>query len=114
MSVKDPIYYSDGRLQGSNLSDQDCYRLETLRRLYENGEGIPEFKHLLYDLDETQVEIILDTQEVPQGMDMARGTLLDVFWVIRVAWVKLLKFLLSLTWLAPSIRKRVSLFDFCF
>lgn len=77
MSVKDPIYYSDGRLQGSNLSDQDCYRLETLRRLYENGEGIPEFKHLLYDLDETQVETILDTQEVPQGMDMARGTLLD-------------------------------------
>lgn len=59
--AKEIVYYRE-RLQGKHLSNEDCDKLESLRRL-DNEQGcVKDLKHLIYDLPPSDVDIIKDTK----------------------------------------------------
>lgn len=74
MARKKEVLYYNGKFQGQRLSESDCRKLDNLRKVDEDGNYISEFKHLIYDLSPSEVEIIKETQSNAL-VDLKRGTL---------------------------------------
>lgn len=62
MGRKKEITYYNGKLQGKQLTDEVCRKLDSLREIDKDGSYISEFKSIIYELNPSDVELIKETK----------------------------------------------------
>lgn len=74
MAKKKEVLYYNGKFCGQSLSEEVCRKLDSLRKVDEDGSYISEFKHIIYDLSPGDVDIIKETKS-NAIVDLRKGTL---------------------------------------
>lgn len=66
------LHYFEGKLKGKLLSDEDCTRLDFIRKASDANSTVTDLKNIIYDLDDSSINQILaqcsnENVELPQG-----------------------------------------------
>ena len=75
--AKEILYYNN-RLKGKYLTDEDCNKLESLRKIDEKKGFIKDLKNIIWDLSPSDVDLIKDSKSNDfelLNIDMKKGTL---------------------------------------